>query len=160
LRKASLDKSKTDLSQQLQKISLPVMKKSIVEYCRMASQRLRSFGPEERQRFLRYVLRDIVFDGATVRIRGVIPVSGDRTATHPAPDKLASPNTSVGDIAPTKIGDCGHNTTADFQGFIASGRDLEEVPFFAFEIERAIIKEVTGRPPVPPHNNTQSKLAA
>ena len=146
LRKASLDKSKTDLSQQLQKISLPVIKKSIVEYCRMASQRLRSFGPEERQRFLRYLVRDIVFDGATVRMKAVIPASGDRATAHSGPDKLESPDASASDIAPTKIRHYGRNAPSDFQGFAATGSAPRQAEYFAFELQKSLVKRGSDNP--------------
>jgi site-specific DNA recombinase len=158
LRKASLDKRKTDLSQRLQKI--PAIKESIMEYCRMASRRVRSFGPEERQRFLRYLVRDIVFDGTTIRIRAAIPVSGDCAATHSRPDKLESPDAFVGDIATTKIGYYGRNAASDFQGVMPGSRASEGRSYFAFELEASIAKATRNPSSLPTESTLGSNLAA
>jgi hypothetical protein len=67
-----------ELSDNAHRLSPPAVKKSVADYCKIAAARLKSFGPEERQHFLRVLLREIIFDGASVRIKGVIPISRER----------------------------------------------------------------------------------
>ena len=92
IRKALLAKKQNELTDPAQRLSVPAVKKSIADYCREAAQRLRDFGPEERQRLLRNLVREIVFDGGSVRIKGVIPLP-----TQERPDRPGS-----GDLGPTE----------------------------------------------------------
>jgi len=74
-RKASLEGRKAALSVQQNKGQLPLIRQSIIDYCRIAADRLMSFTFEERQRFLRLLINEIVFRGDQATIRGVIPIS-------------------------------------------------------------------------------------
>jgi cell division protein FtsB len=44
------------------------------EFCKVASSRMKSFTPEERQRFLNLILERIILNNDSVRIVGIIPV--------------------------------------------------------------------------------------
>jgi site-specific DNA recombinase len=74
-RRKSLEARKASLSEQTATVELPRIRQSLMEYCRMAAQRLESFGFEERQWFLQQLLNEVIFQGDKVVIRGVIPVS-------------------------------------------------------------------------------------
>jgi len=51
----------------------------IRDYCAEAACRFDRLGPEELREFLRTIIRNILFDGATVRIQGEIPIPVPRT---------------------------------------------------------------------------------
>ncbi len=92
------------MSEALKAASLPQIQKSIEEYCHSAAMRLRSFNPEERQRFLRVLVRTIIFDGATARIKGIIPIV--RNVSEPR----ISDDSSRSGIGTTTSECCGRNS--------------------------------------------------
>jgi site-specific DNA recombinase len=51
-----------------------VPERSIVDYCKQASDRLDKFSQDEKQQFLRLLLDEVMLDRGRIRIRGVIPV--------------------------------------------------------------------------------------
>ena len=73
VRRNALEGRKTELSQEVR--SPQSIRQSVMDYCKSAARRLDSFNFEERQRFLRLLIKTIVFDGEKVTIRGVIPLS-------------------------------------------------------------------------------------
>lgn len=48
---------------------------TLEEYCRRAAERLETFDIGERQRFLRLLIDNVIFEGEQVRIRAVIPLN-------------------------------------------------------------------------------------
>jgi site-specific DNA recombinase len=73
-RRKSLEARRASLSEQTATVGLPHIRQSLMEYCRKAAQRLKSFGFEERQWFLQQLLNEVIFQGDKAIIRGVIPV--------------------------------------------------------------------------------------
>lgn len=49
-------------------------RRTIEDYCRNASERIKTFNESERQRFLRLLVDNVIFEGTQVRIRAVIPL--------------------------------------------------------------------------------------
>jgi len=143
LRRTSLDRSRADLSEQAHTWSLPPIKRSVVDYCKVVAQRLKSFGPEQRQRFLRFLVREIVFDGGTARIKAVIPISSDGRAKKPGAEKTESASEDGGDIATTKIEGCGRNVTSVFQGLLPASEDRTTDGYFAFELVQPVPRPIT-----------------
>lgn len=80
-----------------------VVEKSVREYCAEAARNFAAFAPEERREFLRAIVRNILFDGVSLRIQGEIPVSSEPSTANP-PELL-----SDGRIATTTIGHSGRN---------------------------------------------------
>jgi hypothetical protein len=51
------------------------LRRTLEEYCQKAAERLQTFDNGERQRFLRLLVDNVIFEGAQVRIRAVIPLN-------------------------------------------------------------------------------------
>lgn len=132
--------ARASLSEQKRLRSSPTIKKSIVDYCRLAAQRLQTFKPEERIRFLRYLVREVVFDGSTARIRGVIPVPTDHHGTGTERGVNTDSNESSCDIATTTILEHGRNATSIFP-------EEDANHYFAFELVQAIPRTMRARRP-------------
>jgi len=132
VRRTALQTQKAELSQQVR--SPESARRSVMEYCKAAARQMDSFNFEERQRFLRLLIRAIVFNGDRVTIRGVIPVSEDegRKSTEDFPklehSVLGSP---AGNIATTASYLHGHNVS---------------LPEVNFVLERAIFKPRIPQP--------------
>lgn len=73
-KRVSMEESKVNPSQQAAKVVLPDIRQSITEYCEAVSRRMKSFDPDERQRFTRHIVNEVVFQGDAAIIRGVLPV--------------------------------------------------------------------------------------
>lgn len=73
----------------------PDLKRSIFDWCQIAAERLKQFTIQERQRFLRFVVSDIVFEGRRVRIKCIIPVPA-RREPHRFEDSFEEPNRPTG----------------------------------------------------------------
>jgi site-specific DNA recombinase len=54
-------------------ISAGEARRSISDFCRDAARRIRSFSKEQKQRFLRLLIINIIYEGFQVRIKGRIP---------------------------------------------------------------------------------------
>lgn len=112
VRRAGLEARKNELSGKVTAFSSTTIKKSIEEYCILAARRLKGFTAVEQQRFLRFLIREIIFHGPNVTIRGVIPVSStpeDLPSSTGTADPGRQPNR--GNTATTEIEDCGRNLT-------------------------------------------------
>jgi site-specific DNA recombinase len=96
------------------RLSMPAVRKSVAEYCKMAAQRLKALALEGRQQFLRFIIRDIVFDGVVVRIRGAIPVSEGLGARSAIPSPLGG--VSAEHIATTELASDDRNVAEEFHG--------------------------------------------
>ena len=118
-RRVSLEVRKAGISTQQDKRQLPFIRQSIVDYCRVAAERLTSFTPEERQRFLRLLINQIVFQGNQVTIRGVIPTSPSRemVGSARAVHTNQADADSKGGFADTEAIYSGHNSVVSCDGF-------------------------------------------
>jgi hypothetical protein len=107
-------------------------RRSIAAYCRLAARRLNHLPALERQQFLRLLLREVVFEGTIVRIRGVIPVPRDEPNSavgnrglprRLGPDLGRMPSSTRapdrGQIPPTMVYQEGRNKTkAERDGYV------------------------------------------
>jgi site-specific DNA recombinase len=146
-RQFSTENKETELSQAVHKLSLPAIKKSITDYCRIAGERLQSFNPEERQRFIRFLIRNIVFCGSTVRVRGVIPHSTDGGASNRESIEAQLRDGTSSHIATTEIDERGRNTPLIFQGFGGLSALEDDNQDFTFELVQAIPRLPHARRP-------------
>lgn len=82
---------------QYPKISHTDVQRPIEEYCEIVAKRLDQLTPGEQQRFLRTIVKNIVFDGSQVRIRASLPIAGLNGANgHDRPAAGAGPS-ALGD---------------------------------------------------------------
>lgn len=83
----ALETRKSDLFETPQEDG-PVSKGSVVEWCKEVASRLKQFTVSERQRFLRYLVNEIIFEGTRVRIKCILSIPGPTTAS----DETDSPS--------------------------------------------------------------------
>src|SRR5205085_1743623 len=57
------------------------IRRTLEEYCQGVADRIKTFNETERQRFLRLLVDNIVFEGNQVRIRAVIPINDTARAS-------------------------------------------------------------------------------
>lgn len=70
-------------------------RRTIKDYCRNASERIKTFNEYERQRFLRLLVDNVLFEGTQVKIRAVIPL-GNSVKPVPAEAKQPSEGEQAG----------------------------------------------------------------
>lgn len=134
----------------VQPVAWPIGKqqarRSIAAYCRLAARRLNHLTDAERQQFLRLLLREVVFEGTIVRIRGVIPVPpdepnsalGNRALSRMiGPDRRRTSTATAApgrcQIAPTMVCQHGRNTSEADRGFFGGEGPSEPPPSISFE---------------------------
>jgi site-specific DNA recombinase len=108
-RRTAIEERKAALAKRTQSRPQPEIRKSIDQWCKAVADALIHFSPLERQRFLQLLVDEVWFDGTSVRIKCVLPPTGQlmmnsetATATVEAlvddatsrSDKLALPNDS------------------------------------------------------------------
>ncbi len=114
-RRSSLQRRQASLSPPSGPTDMPTFRKTLRDYLRIAARRLDTFSFEERQRFLRLLVKSIVFEGDKVRIRGRISLDdntirpGCQNQDHPGSIRCSPLENSSRRIEPTMIGDYGHN---------------------------------------------------
>src|ERR1041384_6843747 len=64
VRRDTLENRKSCLADEVKAVDLPVIKHSVIDYCRMAAARLKTFTEGERQRFLQLLLEEIIYEGS------------------------------------------------------------------------------------------------
>jgi hypothetical protein len=155
VRKSPLEERQIALTQALKRPAVPPIKKSIRDYCEAAAARIKSFTFEEQQRFLRVLVRSIVFEGDLIRIRSVIPIHADNSAKTAPSQPTSSVVTSkpafahsgpgllenhTNRISPTTIDPSGRNTPLQNKGF--SDEENEKEPdYFEFTLEAPIVTQ-------------------
>jgi site-specific DNA recombinase len=72
-RRSTLVGRQTDLNARSSQPSLPVIRRTVSDYCREVAERLEALTGAERQRFLQLLIEVVIFNGDEVTIRGVIP---------------------------------------------------------------------------------------
>ncbi len=139
-RRASLETRREALSSSRISSSDPgTAERTVYAFCETVGQRLRAFQFDDKQRFIRLLIRRIVFEGDRVRIRGAIPPTtpGVRSMTDPQPhsagpsDHRVSLSGNVGRIENMETGRHGHNPTVPgdpLQGYCGSN-PTESVEF-------------------------------
>ena len=73
-RRTALGQRRSELEGRLRIANLPALKRSLADYCRTVARRLGTFDAEERRRFLRLIVKEVVYEGEQVKIKGIIPV--------------------------------------------------------------------------------------
>jgi site-specific DNA recombinase len=135
-RRTALESRKAELQEHPQSVPKHIIRDSVIGYCESIEGRLNSASVEERQRVLRLVVNDIIFDGQKVTIHGIIPAKG-------GPPRAEAVASSVGRIATTEIGRPGLNTSQDFgDNHDTTLNDSQVVPM-QFSLERIVSKTQT-----------------
>jgi site-specific DNA recombinase len=81
-RRASLERRKQLLPPVMAEDDLVKLRRSVRFYCRAAARRLKAFGFADRQSFLRLLVKEILFEGEKIVIRGRIPIPHDRESNQ------------------------------------------------------------------------------
>lgn len=150
-RRSALQVRKLSVGNQAEAISLPDAQKSVAGYCKAIAKKLRYFTEHERQRFLRFIVKEIIFEGSRVRIRGALPVmptSDDSTGAddegHTEKNAAAiggiATTTSHGyaqnlvfaddRIAPTRVYHRGHNSVSKVSFQISQDLPQPSLPLY------------------------------
>ena len=98
------------------------IRRPVEEYCRIASERLTNLTPADRRRVIRLIVQNVIFEGNTVRIAGVLPIAphDEISGVTPPPqsnspllNRTATPTSqgaiNMERIAGTTSWDCGRN---------------------------------------------------
>jgi site-specific DNA recombinase len=105
------------------RLSKTSIREAIAQFCEQITTRLTSLAPVERQQLIRLVVNEIVFDGSTATIHGVIPTKNDPGAIEALGlSEFAATGSqshgrslaSTGDIAPMAPWRHGHNRAMEF----------------------------------------------
>ena len=128
-RRSLMDARKATLNEQAPKLSLPVITQSVSDYCALIANRLETINSEGKQRLLRLLINEVLFDGSNARIRGVIPSARDAQGTEGSCERTASDVFSAGRIATTEINLHGRNPTNEKGP--TSRNDLNASPCFS-----------------------------
>lgn len=113
-RRSSARARKSSLVEQQPKSSLPSIIGSVSLYCSLIAEQLESLGAEGKRRLLRLLVNEVVFDGCTARIRGVIPSANDGQNLGERQPHCLENELSSGRIATTQIGENGRNPALEF----------------------------------------------
>jgi site-specific DNA recombinase len=136
-RRNTLQARKLTLEKQPETGSLSDAQKSVTGYCKAIAKNLHRFNEQERQRFLRFIVREISFEGSRVRITGALPVipTNDESAGADDTEHTGKSAVTIGGIAPTTSHGYGRNPVfADYRiattmGYRHGHNSVAEVPF-------------------------------
>ncbi len=109
VRRSSAEARKTSLMEQAPRVSLPDVTRSVSSYCSLIAAQLEDLSAEGRRRLLRLLINEIVFDGFTAKIKGIIPSADHQDALQEAHPGGSGNESSLGRIATTQIREHGHN---------------------------------------------------
>lgn len=143
-RRSAIEARRTELGDRQPPVPPEQVEKSVRDYCAEAAQRLRSFTLDELQRFLRTIIRNIVFEGTRIRIQGQIPLLDSGASTIGASGGGPNPQLlSDGRIATTMIGRHGRNPGRESWDHHSPELNPDQVFLGSFQIATEIIR----RPP-------------
>lgn len=132
-RKASLSERLTILNSLPLTAPTPVIKRTIADYCALLADSIQSFGFAERQELLRSLVTKIVFEGKSVRIRGIIPMS---SPSQPNPATEPTEPSGDGRIATTSSTFCDHNSGREIRAAVSEDSpDIHRTPVTGFEFD-------------------------
>lgn len=80
-RKAALETREQEVAEVASTEDILDDRLSAGDYCRKVATRLKTFTQEERQRFLRLILDRVIFEGQQVRIKGIVPLPREESAS-------------------------------------------------------------------------------
>lgn len=114
VRRSPLQARKSSLNNPPAMPSLPAITQAVSDYCASTAHRLDTLNIEERKRLLHLLVNEIVFDGFSAEIKGVIPnpESGQGRLSDDADSPVEE--SSLGRIETTEITHCGRNTAMEF----------------------------------------------
>lgn len=101
-KKRSLEDRKQQFASQ-DAIAPSQIRKSIVDYCREAASNIRAFTHAEKQKFLRTIVRNIVFDGTQARIQAEIPFGAQTRSNREGEYTETTDDEAHGRIATTIV---------------------------------------------------------
>jgi site-specific DNA recombinase len=160
-RRSTLQVRKLSVGNQAEAISLSDAQKSVAGYCKAIAKRLRHFTEQERQRFLRFIVKEITFEGSRVRITGALPVMPPSDENTGADDDghMEESAAVIGGIAATRSHRYAQNPIfadhriATTMVYRSGHNSVEEVPF---EVSR----DLPQRPPPLKHRLEADYLRA
>lgn len=91
-RKKSLEVRERYLGESKTKVPTSTLCRTLTDYCQSVSLRIKSFSPEEQQKFLRLLVKGIIVERDQVRIKTVIPLD---TAGGPRQISNIAPNAAI-----------------------------------------------------------------
>jgi site-specific DNA recombinase len=112
------------------------LRRTVEEYCRDAAQRLQTFDDTERQRFLRLLIDNVIFEGDCVRVKALIPLGDSANEQQSMTQSRELMSAAVGVITSTDINHSGHsaggiaNTEVNTYGRNVAGWHYSEDPMF------------------------------
>lgn len=117
-RKNALTQRQAELSAQSQTPNLPMIRRTVFDYCQETASRLGALADAERQRLLQLLIERVIFRGDEVTIRGFIPFRN--------PPSLQVEN--VG-IAQEQAADLSIDGIATMDPYSRSHNPVEQIPF-------------------------------
>jgi site-specific DNA recombinase len=137
-RKMALEARREKLAEEGSSAKVLDVRSSAVDYCRKVAARLKTLTTEERQRFLRLVIDQVVFEGNRVRIKGIIPLPKEGTSTI---NQMALSGEdifeSIGENVTATSRRCGRNVSTRNQEYLLSDKPKVRARL-CFEIARAM----------------------
>jgi site-specific DNA recombinase len=151
LRRSTLQTRKLSVGKELEPSSLPEAQKSVADYCKVIAKKLNRFSLPERKRFLRYIVKEITFEGNRVRIAGALPVilSGNEGIAADDADHTQTGAVAISGIAPTTSHSYAqnpifaHDRIATTRAYRRGHNSVESIPFH--------LSRDLPRPPIPLH---------
>ena len=136
-RRSFLQARKLSVGNQAETIPLPDVQKSVAGYCKAIAKKLRHFTEQERQRFLRFIVKEVTFEGNRVRITGALPVmlTSDENTGADDDGHMEKNAAAIGGIAPTTSRNYARNPVfsdhriAPTTAYRRAHNSVAEVPF-------------------------------
>ena len=76
-RRIALESRKASVARNPEIAAGPEIRRSLKDYCKLATRQMQRFNEQERQQFLRLLVHEIIVEGEKIRIKGAIPVAKD-----------------------------------------------------------------------------------
>lgn len=134
VRRSALVRRQADLNTRSSQPSLPVIRRTVNDYCREVAGRLGALTGAERQRFLQLLIETVVFKGNEVTIRGVIRPRRVQTeqAAEVGESQVQVGNSATDGIATTEVYSRSHNSVKQIPFELAKSVSLRK-PFWSHD---------------------------
>lgn len=106
MRRNATESRKSEIAESPDPSASAVVDKSVREYCEDAARNFQAFTPEQLREFLRTIIRNIVFEGATLKIQGEIPLPPQTVSQVGSRGPSFPELPSYSRIATTTVADC------------------------------------------------------
>jgi hypothetical protein len=107
-RKSLLESRRSNSSDGAKKAEASSIRRTLIDFCKIAAERLEAFDRSEQKQFLRTLVNEIVFEGTQMRIRGVLPIreagSHQVLNSKPGPTELVTSGGRIEDKALNRSG--------------------------------------------------------